>query len=109
MASDESRMMLAVFDSLVRVEGAVAMLLDAGLTEDRIAIISPGDDPARLAEALAACGVAEESATYYASEVRGGRLLLVVRASPADVVTVLGAFGRHCGCVRVPPETQDGN
>jgi hypothetical protein len=98
-------MMLAVFDTLARVEGAVATLLDAGLGEDRIAVISPGDDPARVAEALKACGVAEESAVYYASEVYGGRLLLVVRARPTDAATVIAAVGRNCGCVRVPPES----
>lgn len=78
MEGDEYRLMLALFDSLVRVDGAVATLFDAGLGEDRVAVIAPGDSPASLSEALQACGVAEEPAVYYASEVCRGRLLLVV-------------------------------
>jgi hypothetical protein len=106
MAGDGCRMMLAVFDALARVEGAVSALLDAGIGADRIAVISPGDDPPRVAEALKACGVTEESAVYYASEVRGGRLLLVVRALPADAARVIAAVGRNCGYVRAPPEVR---
>ncbi len=38
------------------------------------------------------------------AEVDRGRLLVVVRAHPSDAGAVIDAFGRNCGCVRVPPD-----
>lgn len=97
------RLMVSVFDSRARVEAALTALLEAGIGDDRLAIVAPPEDAPRVADALTTCGLAAESADYSAAEVGSGRFLLVVRAAPGETCAVIAAVGKHCGCMRAPP------
>ena len=108
MATDECRLMVAVFDLGERADRARAQLLDAGHEDEFVRLVSAADAGAGCAADLAAGGVAADAVAYYTAELKAGRWLVAVECRPEDVGGVLGAFGRNGGSVRVPAEVRYG-
>lgn len=107
MGGETVRAVIAVFDTVERAERAVATLLVDRFHPDQVVLIN-GDTVGAVEGVLDGTDTPRERISYYASEVRGGRALVVVCCAPEDASDATTALARHGGSVCVPPEVRDG-